>query len=731
MQMQQYIMTSRIALAASISLLALSANPAFAEEAAADASEAGAATSAATDDFHGRNSQEIIVSGAIQRNRMDVLSGTSVLTGAQLVTALRPTIADTISRTPGVSATSFGPNASRPILRGLQGERVRVLTDGIGSIDVSNTSADHAVAINPLLAERIEVLRGPVALLYGSSAIGGVVNVIDKRIPRAIPDEAIHVDAIATYGSAARERSGGASIDAPIGGGFVAHLDGSYLKTGDLRIGGHALSKRARDEALASSLLPEEDHDHADGDEHDHGEEVDFAANAAIKGKLPNSAAKTWTAGGGLSYVDGDNHFGIAYSRYDSLYGIPIRYATQPDQEQERARVDQKQDRFDARAEISAGGSVIDKIRARLGYAKYRHFELGPDGDIHTAFYNNGFEGRLELVQADHGAWHGVTGGQFFVRDFDVTGEEAFLPKNHTQQLGVFTLQQLDYGAFKIEGGLRYERTWLSSTPQEEQSQFYNGGRQFDAVSGSLGASYGLNDDWRVGLNVSRSERAPSAEELFANGPHAGTAVFEVGSPDFRTERSWGVEAVVHGKGPGFTVHGSVYQNWFDNFIYDTPTGGQEDGLPIFLFQQAKARFFGAEVEGTLDLATFGDVAIKADALGDYVRATIVGNGPAPRIPPLRLLGGLSASSPKVDGRVEVEWTDKAQRLADFETLTDSFTMVNASLTFRPFDAHPNTSLVLSANNIFDVNGRRHASYLKDFAPLAGRDIRVTASVSF
>ncbi len=690
----------------SISMLALVASPAFADE--------------RDTDFHRPESTDIIVTAPIQRDRMDVLAGTSVLTGAQLTTALRPTIGETIEHTPGVSATSFGPNASRPILRGLQGERVRVLTDGIGSVDVSNTSVDHAVAINPLLAERIEVLRGPEALLYGSAAIGGVVNVIDKRIPRAIPDEPIHVDAILTYGSAANERSGGAALDAPIGGGFVAHLDGSYQKTGNLRIGGYALSPAARARALASAQLP------ADPDE-----EIDFAANAAVKGKLPNSQSETWVAGGGLSYIDGDSHYGISYSHYDSRYGVPIRFATEPGEEQEAPRIDLVQNRFDARAEIAAGGSVIQTVRARLAYAKYRHFELEEDGSVGTAFYNNGFEGRVELVQADHGVWHGATGAQFFIRDFNVVGDEAFLPRNQTQQIGLFTLQQLDYGVVKLEGGLRYEKSWLSANPFEDQPQFPKGGRNFDTLSGSLGASYRVTDDWRLGINLSRTERAPAAEELFANGPHAGTEAFEIGNPDFKTERSWGLEGVLHGKGPGFTIHASIYHNWFDNFIYDSPDGTLEDGLPVFRYAQAKARFYGAELEATADLAQLGDFAIKADALGDFVHAKIIGFGPAPRIPPLRLLGGLSAESTKVDGRVEVEWTDKAQRLASFETPTAGYTLVNASLTFRPFVDRPETSIVLAAHNIFDVNARRHASYLKDFAPLAGRDFRVTARVGF
>ncbi len=672
--------------------------------------------------FHAPDSTEIIITAPIHRDRMDILSGTSVLTGARLTTALRPTIGETLERTPGVSATSFGPNASRPILRGLQGERIRVLTDGIGSVDVSNTSVDHAVVINPLLADRIEVLRGPEALLYGSAAIGGVVNVIDKRIPRAIPDAAVHVDAIASYGSAASERSGGVAIDAPIGGGFVAHVDASYLKTGNLRIGGHALSPRARAEALASAQLP------ADPDA---DEPIDFAANAALKNRLPNSQAKTWVAGAGLAYINGDSHYGLSYSHYDSFYGVPVRLATQPGQEQEAPRIDLVQNRIDARAEINTHGGVIRTIRARLAYAQYRHFEREEDGTVGTAFYNNGYEGRIELVQADRGIWHGASGAQFFSRDFNVVGDEAFLPRNQTQQIGIFTLQQLDYGAFKVEGGARYEKSWLSANPFESQTQFFNGGRSFDTVSASLGASYGIAPNWRIGANAVRTERAPSAEELFANGPHAGTEAFEIGNPNFRTERSWGLEGVIHGKGEGFTIDASIYHNWFDNFIYDSPDGTLQDGLPVFRNFQAKARYYGAEIEGSLKLGAIGNFALKADALGDYVHATIIGSGPAPRIPPLRLLGGLGATSERLDGRIEVEWTDKARRLAPFETPTDGFTLVNASLTFRPIIDRPSASIVLSANNIFDVNARRHASYLKDFAPLGGRDIRVTARIEY
>ena len=709
--MRRWFFLSSCSLVATFSITA----PAMATDADAPADTRSGA-------YHASPSSDIVVTAPFERDRTDVLSSVSVVQGAALTQQLRPSIGETLQHLPGVSATSFGPNASRPVLRGLQGERVRMLTDGIGSIDVSNTSVDHAVVVNPLLAERIEVLRGPASLLFGSSAIGGVVNVIDKRIPRAVPDEPVHVDMTGSYGSAANERSGAGAVDVPIGEHFVVHADGSYQKTGDLRIGGYALAPVARAQAIASSLLA--------GDSESAGP-TDFAAAAGIKDRLPNTASKTWTAGVGAALITDTGNLGVSYSHYDSLYGVPVRYATLPGEGQEAPRLDLAQDRLDLRAEVNTGGSILKAIRVRAGYASYRHFELEEDGSVGTAFYNKGIEARMELVQADHGSWKGASGVQYFSRDFDVVGDEASLPKNSTQQFGLFTLQTLDYGAFKLEAGGRFEHSELQASPQADQPQFFSGQRRFDTVSVSAGASYGLSSDWRVGVNLSRTVRAPSAEELFANGPHGGTQAFEVGDPDFKTERAYGVEATLRSKGAGYSFEASAYHNWFSNFIYEGPTGAIEDGLPVYRFDQASARYYGFEAQGSVDLTSIGTAKIVADALADYVHATIVGAGPAPRIPPLRLLGGLGVNSPKVDVRGEVEWTDAQNRVAAFETPTSGFTLVNAEVNFRPWGNERPLSFALSANNIFDVDARRHASFLKDFAPLAGRDLRVTARASF
>ncbi len=682
-----------------IALLAL-ATPAFAEDGKTDHGD------------HVEQSKDIIVTAIFARDRADILSGTSVVSGDDLVRELRPTIGETLSRQAGVSATSFGPNASRPVLRGFQGERVRVLSDGIGSFDVSNTSVDHPVAINPLTADRIEVLRGPSALLFGSSAIGGVVNVIDSRIPRRITDEQIHFDGNATYGDAANERSGGGRVDLPISSKVILHFDGSYLKTGNLDIGGFVLTPALRAAALASG-------------------DPDVAALADLKGKLPNSAARTYDVAGGLAIITSNGNLGFSVSRYDSLIGLPVRFSVDPGVEAEAVRLDAKQTRVDLRGEVNPASGPIEAIKFRGGYAKYKHNELDQDGAIGTTFRNDGFEGRLELIQRERKGWRGAIGGQFFIRDLVIVGEEKFLPPSDTQQYGLFTLQSFDLGTVRAEAGARVERSILSAREDIDLGTA-EARRTFTAVSGSLGASVEFATGWRVGLNASYTERAPSQEELFSNGPHAGTQAFEIGNPNFKKEKSKGAELTLRGKGAGYSVSASVYGNDFDGFIIENPTGAIQDDLPVFLFTQSDVRYYGAEVEATFKLAQIRDFAINLDGVADYTRAKVRGGGGSvARIPALRVLGALAAQSPRVNGRIEVERVNQQNRIAAFETPTKGYTMVNASLGFKPLGEDGAVSLTLSANNLFDVTARRAASFLKDFAPLAGRDIRVSARVSF
>ena len=675
----------------------------------AQAGPAAGQVAGAQDGDHHDHDDEIVVTG-VRRKAGDVLGGLTVLDAEDLARELRPSLGETLARQPGVSATSFGPAASRPILRGLSGDRIRVLTDGIGSFDVSASSPDHAVAINPLTAERIEVLRGPAALLYGSSAIGGVVNVIDRRIPRAEPEGGYDVNGLIEYGTAANERSANLSVDGEIADHFVIHADGNWSKSDDLETGGHLLTRELREEAAASPF-PE------------------IQELAELKGKLPNTAARSWELAGGLAYVDGPLNVGVSVTRHDALYGVPIRFSLDPDIEAEAPTIDVKQTRYDARAEIPLTG-FFNQVRLRGGYSTYRHFEIEDTGEIASTFRSKGGEGRAEIVQAERSGWGGTSGIQFLDRRVSIVGEEKFLPESKQRQTGLFTMQSLVKGPLRVEGGFRVEFSKLKAREDEDLGTPALR-RDFTTFSASAGAAYEFSPGWRAGVTLSRSARAPSIEELFANGPHAGTQAFEVGDPDLDSEKSVGVEGSIRRSSGPVRLSATAYFNHFSNFIFQAPTGETEDDLPVFKYRQGRANYYGFEVEANAELGNFGGIHWDGDLVADYVHAKVTDFGPAPQIPPLRVLGGISANGGPVEGRLEVEHGFRQNRNAPLETETDGYTLVNASLDWHPLKDKPDLTLGIAANNIFDVVARRHSSLLKDFAPLAGRDIRLTARIGF
>ena len=711
------------------------AQPTTAEQPAETAPEAertdpepAAEQAPAAPSAHEGHEDEIIVVGRYVGN-LDLLAGTSVLEGVELQRDIRNQIGETLARLPGVSATSFSPGASRPVLRGFQGERIRVLVDGIGSIDVSNTSADHAVTIDPLTAERIEVLHGPAVLLFGGQAIGGAVNVIDRRIPHDIPEKGFHVDLIGGLGSAADERSVGAAGDVALGdSGLVAHLDASWRKSDDLRTGGYVLSPQLRDEQFA---IAEEEF------EEGHVEEAEAALRLAnLRGKIPNSQAEQSSIGGGLSLIRDNFMIGGSVSRFDSNYGVPARPGAEHHHEGEEGEeeegeeeaeapvsIDLRQTRYDLRAEYEFDSGFLDKVRFRGAAAKYKHTEFEGE-EVGTVFRNKGVEGRLELVQRDKNGWSGASGAQYFHRDFEAVGAEAFLPPNKTRSAGLFTLQEWTLGKAGIEAAVRFDSTRVRSSE-------INFDRDFGALSGALGASYEIAPLAKIGINLSRTERAPSAEELLSNGPHIATQAFEIGDPDLKKEKSLGAEAFIRLDRSDVKFALTGFANWFDDFIFETETGEEEDGLPVFRYFQRKATYYGLEAEASVKLGRVGGFELVGDAVADYVHAQIKSVGPAPRIPPFRVLAGLEAQSSHFDGRVEVERVARQGRVAEFETTTAGFTLVNASLAWRPWGKARETAIVLSANNIFDVEARRHASFTKDYVPLSGRDIRLSARLSF
>jgi len=677
--------------------------PALAQEAPAPEANPPASEAAPDDDdFHG----DVIYVTAGGLQRLDMLAGTSVLAGTELQRNLDGQIGEVLARTPGVSATSFSPGASRPVLRGFQGDRVRVLVDGIGAIDASNTSADHAVTIDPLTAERIEVLRGPAVLLYGSSAIGGAVNVIDKRIPQRVPTEPVHFDALASLDTAYDLREGGASADVRVTPALAFHLDGTWRKTDDVAIPGFVAAEPLRARLLADA-----------GAATDPAEASRLRAAANQSDILPSSATETKSVGAGLAWFGNGISLGASAGHYDSVYGVP----TLPGGEESGVSIDLRQTRADLRGSVDLGG-FFDELTTRWGYSDYTHSELEGD-EIGTTFLVEGVEGRVELIQRQRGGWHGSLGAQYLFRDFSAIGNEAFVPPNTTESFAGFTLQEVDLDPFEVELGLRYEHTDLKAPTLGLE-------RRFDGVSGALGLAYSPAPGVRFGVNGSRAARAPSAEELFAEGPHVATQQYEVGNPGLKQESALGLEGYVRANFGGTDLGLSVYQTWFDDFVYLEAAGSEIDDLPVYRQLQQGADYFGVEGQASVPLFRALGFRFVGDIQGDYVRATLADGTPVPRIPPLSLLGALEAQSDKLDARAELQWFDGQSRIAAFETPTDGFALANLSLAWKPLRGGENLTVMLQANNLFDAEGRRHASFTKDFVPLAGRNVKLSVRLS-
>ncbi len=671
---------------------------------------------------HGEaHSDELLVVGHPPMD-FGLLAGSATIEGDALTAQLRGQIGETLARLPGVSATGFAPGASRPVLRGLDGDRIRVLTDGIGTIDASSVSADHAVVFDALTVDHIDVVHGPAVLLFGGQAIGGAVNALDKRIPRAIP-QAISLEAVGSFGSAADERSIAAAVNAPLGENFAIELDAQYRKSDDLRVGGFINSAPLREH-----LLEEAAEHRAEGELVDAAE---FDELAGQRGRVPHSGARSYTLGGGIVWIGSGGSLGMSVQRFDTLYGVPLRpgaghaahgAAAGEEHGAEAVSIDLRQTRIDLRGEIKLGG-LFESLQLRGAYGDYGHVELEGD-EVGTRFFGDGVEARLDLVQVDREGWRGRSGVQYFTRTLALVGAEAFVPDNTIDRFGIFTLQSVKTGGFEIELAGRYERVRVQSAPAG-----FN--RSFDLWSGAFGLSQSLGEGLKVGANYTRGARAPAPEELLSNGLHAATQAYEVGNPGFRSETSDGFEAYLRYKGERTSFSLTGYMTRFANFIAALPSGEEREGFPVFRYSQLPARFHGFEASASLEALRWGNGALTLDAAADYTRAELVNLGPAPRIPPLRLRGGAELRQGSLRLHGEVEWNARQDRVAESETLVPAFTLVNLSADWHPLGEDGPLTLLFSANNLFNVNGRRAASFTRDFVPVAGRDLRLTARLKF
>ncbi len=666
---------------------------------------------------------EIIVTGSpLIRSIDEAITGVSVLTGDELQQRLASTIGETLKAEPGVSSTFFGAGASRPIIRGQGGDRVRVLTNGIGSIDASSASPDHAVAAETAQAERIEVLRGASLLRYGSSGSGGIVNVIDGRIPSEQLEDGF--DGAARIGASSVDEGVEASGAFDFGlGNFVAHIDGSFKETQDYDIPGFAESAALR--ALEEAEEAEEE----DGEAHEEEEEV--------FGTLENSATETTSFTGGLSYVGERGYLGFAVHKFDSNYGVPGGHEEEggheegeeeeeegeEHDEEEAVTIDLDQIRVDVNGALDLDGQLFSRIQFFGGFADYEHTEFEGPGEVGTIFANKGYEARLEAIQVERDNWNGAWGLQIRNRDFSAIGEEAFVPATETEQIGAYTFQEFDMGDIHLEGAARFEDSHIDS-PET------NIGRSFNLFSISAGGDIHLTESFRLGGTVYRTERAPTSEELFSDGPHLATGQFELGDIDLNEETATGAELALRYRDEQHFLTINAFYTDYDGYIFGQETGDEEDGLPVFQFVGEDASFKGFEVQGGAQLTRFKGFDISADALAEYVRSKGT-SGDMPRIPPLSILAGLEADSDAFNFRAELDYLAEQNKVASFELPTDSSTQVNLFATWRPDFAERDISVRVSALNVFDVDVRQHTSFLKDEVPLPGRNLRVSVSTRF
>ena len=692
------------------------------------------------EEFPPEADQIFVTASPVERTVGETILNSSIVEKEELQRRLENSIGETLRREPGISSTFFGPGASRPIIRGLGASRIRVLDAGIGSIDVSATSPDHAVAVEPATAEKIEVLRGPATLLYGSSAAGGVVNVFNGRIPSETPEDGID-GAVRIGGSTADEgieAAGGFDVllGSFNGGSLVFHGDGFYREAEDYDIPGFAESERLR-----AAEEAEEDHG-ADDDDHDHEEEEE------VFGVAENSSLKTKGGSAGLSWIFENGFFGISGSATNTTYGVPGEHGhheeehgdddddhgdddhDEEEEEEGGVTIDLKQRRLDLQGELRGDFALFEKIKVRAGYADYEHAEFEPNGEQGTLFTNEGWETRLELVDKPFdfagGEVNGAVGFQYRKSAFAAVGEEAFVPPTDTNQFGLFGLKEWEAGLWRLELGARYEHT--NHDVQEMPME-----RSFDTISVSAGAGFKPMENVFLGVTGYRTERAPSTEELFSNGPHLATSSFEIGDRTLGIETARGVEATARYSTEKFSASINGYYTSYNDFIYEMATGVEMDELPVFQFVAEDATFRGFEAAVQGEVFTMGPFDVHADAGIDYVRATTdaTGNDNLPRIPPFSGLFGLEARSNCFDFRAELEYAGDQDDVSDFELPTDGYEVFNAFVTWRPFPDTAGLAVRVSGNNLTDEEVRFHSSFVKDLAPSYGRNVKVSVQGTF
>lgn len=632
--------------------------------------------------------EEVVVTAtALRKNPLEVAQPTAILTGDELRRQIATSIGETLSQELGVSSSYFGPSASRPVIRGLGGYRVQILDDGIASLDASGLSQDHAVSLESVVSQQIEIIKGPAALLYGSGAAGGLVNIVSNRVPSERAESPIEVAGELRGDTAIDERTAAASLDGGAGG-FGWHLDYFDRETDNVQIPGFAQSNALREQLIAAGEVPSD-----------------------VRGRVDNSASDTTGGAVGASYVGDQGFGGVSWSRYDTQYGIPG---------EEAAFIDMKQDRYDAKAQWSPVESAVDAIRFRGTYNDYTHTEFEAPGVPGTIFNQDAYEARLAVDHHFGKAWNGTVGLQYIDVDFEAIGDEAFVPQSVTKATSIFGFEERNFGNWTLELGARAENQTIDPDPTTGLPN-----SDETAISLSAGTVWKIAPNHALALNVTRTERNPQAVELYADGPHIAAQRFEVGDPNLDKESAITADLSLRHTGERLEWLVSAFYNDYSDFIFANPTGAIQDDLPVVNYVQDDASFHGFEAELTIPL--FKDDASHLDLrlASDYVRGELKNGGDLPQIPPLRFGAGLHYDRDRWHAGMQAFYYDQQDKIAANELPTDSFTMLDADVSYRMLLGAGDLFVFLRGTNLLDEEARQHASPLKDIAPLPGRSLHV------
>lgn len=632
----------------------------------------------------------------------DMVMPAAVLEGEELVKRREATLGETLEHLPGVRSSSFGAGAGRPVIRGLDGARVKVLSDGVDLLDASTISPDHALTSEPLLIERVEVLKGPASLLYGGGAIGGVVNVIDKKIPTYVPEKGYEGELELRANTAANEGAGVFGITAG-SGAFAVRAEGVKRQADDYEISGTQGEHRS--------------------------------------GKQDGSYNNTDTFNLGVSWIGDRGYLGVAYGEQNNRYGLLAHEHADchthgshwhcgghgghghnhSHDEEGTPYVDMQQKRWDLRGELIDPLPGFELARLRVGHSNYEHSEI-EGGEVGTRFNSDATDARLELSHAPLLGWHGVLGGQTLYRDFEARGDEAYVPPSLTRNHAVFLLEEYRVGAWRYELGLRREWQDISAEGQRD--------RRHSGTSMSAGVVWSFAPQYAAGLSFSRSQRLPSAEELYAYGPHAASRTVELGNPELDEETSHNLELSLRKLAGPTTFSLSLYRNQVDDFIHAADTGENiGGGYREIEYRQNDALLYGLEGEVRFSLSERTGLGF----FGDVVRGKLEdGAGKMARMPADRLGVRLDhAFSQALSSELEFYRMQHQHRLADYENATGGYNMLSASLSYQGQLQYADYLLYLKANNLLDERARSHTSFIKDEVLLPGRNLTLGVRLSF